>query len=190
MVSCLLSGLIVDLAFFFEHLFVEVFIMIIPNKGFLYVFLIKQLHVLKNLLAVLIFPFAVCVGRIEVVLVRRGERTLDALVQEVVPGEVSEPRVVFDVFGPVETETVERLSLNETVDEISGFDTPAGRDLRSLDLNLFGKNMLSYLPSISSSVWSSSKHAFISDNAHCKVIHGNAMRLFAHNFGGHVTWSS
>jgi hypothetical protein len=67
--AVLLLGRLHHFLLFFQHLFVKVLVVVVSQKSFLNVFLVKQLHVLLNLLAVLVFPLAVGVVGIEVVLV-------------------------------------------------------------------------------------------------------------------------
>lgn len=78
----------------------------------------------------------------------------------------------------------------QSVNEISSFDTPAIWHISLLDLYLFGKDVLSDLLSTSSSVWAPAKHAFISDDTHSKVVDCHSVRLLAHYFGSHVSWST
>lgn len=148
------------------------------------------MHVLLNLFTILILPLTVCIICIEVVFIWRDEWGLKPLAKEVVPWKVSQPWVIFNVLRPIETKSIKWFSLDESVNEVSSFDGPALRDLHSLDLDLFGKDVLSDLPSVSASVWSSSKHAFIADDTHGEVVNGHSMRLLAHDLWGHVPWSS
>jgi len=100
-----LAGLLVrllhDLALLLEHLFVEVLVVVVAREGLLHVLLVQQEHVLLDLLAILVLPLPVGVVGVEVVLVGRDERRLKPLVQEVVPGEVPQPRMIFDIVRPV-----------------------------------------------------------------------------------------
>lgn len=188
--SLLLLGCLIDLFLLLKHFFIEVFIMIVANKSLLNVFLVQKLHILQNLFAVLIFPLSVSVGSVKIVFIWWSKWTLDPLVQKIIPWEISHPRVILDIFWSIQSKSVQRLSLDQSVDKISRFNTPTRRNFRSLNLDLLGKDMLSDLSSISASIGSSSKHTFISDNTHSKVVDSNTMWLFAHNFWRHIAWCS
>ena len=85
--------------------------------------------------------------------------------------------MIFDVFRAVETESVQRLPLDESVDEIGGLYRPSFGNVLPLDLNLFRKNVVPNLSSVPASVWSSAEHAFVPDDAHGKIVNGNTVRL-------------
>lgn len=57
-------------------------------------------------------PLLVDVLLVKVVLLRRNERCLQALVRQVIPREVSEPWVHLDFLGPVSSKSILRLPLN------------------------------------------------------------------------------
>ena len=124
-----LQNLVLDLFLLFEHFLVEIFIMIVFCKSFLNLLAVKLLHVLQNLLRVLVFPFRISVIFIKVVFFRWEERSFHFLRKKIVPREVSHPHMVFDVFRAVQTKSVEGLSLNEPVYEISSLNGPAVRDV-------------------------------------------------------------
>lgn len=142
------------------------------------------------MLAVLVLPLAVRVDGVKVVFVRRGERTLHAHVEQVVPGEITQPRMVLNVLRTVQTKSVQRLSLNQSIDEVSSLNAPALRNFGALDLDLLGQNMLSDFSPVSAGVRSASEHAFVAYDAHGEVVDSHAMRLLAHDLGCHVAWSS
>lgn len=98
--------------------------------------------------------------------------------------------MIFHIFWTIKTESVQRFSLYKPIDKVGSFYRPALRNLNSLDLNLLSKNMLSDFLPIPSSVWPSSKHAFVANNAHSKIIYSNSMRLLAHYLRSHVSWGS
>jgi hypothetical protein len=80
----------------------------------------------------------------------RDIRRLECLFSECVEGEVPEPRVAPHLVGAIEAESVVRLPLDHPVDEVRPLDAPAGRDLVSLYLHLFGQYVVSnFLPSLS-----------------------------------------
>jgi len=54
-----------------------------------------------------------------------------------IPREILEPWVIFDFFGSIETESIIGFSLDESVYEVSAFNTPTRRDLMTLYLYLF-----------------------------------------------------
>ena len=164
--------------------------MVIPVERLLEDFLVEQLHVLLDLLAVLVPPLAVRVGRVKVVRIGRYERSLNPLVQQVVPREVAEPWVILDVLRPIETESVQRLALDQAIDEISGLDGPAGRDVGLADLNLTGQDVLSDLAPVATGVRSAAKHALESNDAHGEVVNSHSVRLTAHHLRCHVAWRS
>ena len=64
------------------------------------------MHVLLDLVTVVVFPVAVRVVGVEVVLVGRDEGRRHLVIEEVVPLEVAEPRVVLDVLWTVEAQSV------------------------------------------------------------------------------------
>lgn len=188
--SCLFSSILKYLLFLVEHFFVEILVVVVASEGLLHVLLIEELHVLLNLLTILVLPLAIGVVGIEVVGVGRNEWSFKSLMEEVIPREVSQPWMVLDVFWTIQSKSVQRLSLNEPVDEVSSLNRPTWRNISPLNLDLFSKNVLSDFPPVSTSVRSSSKHTLIAYDTHGKVVHGNSMRLFAHHLGSHVSWSA
>lgn len=83
-----------------------------------------------------IFPFFVDVLRVEVVFKWRDEGCFNFLVVQILPGEVPQPRVVFYFCSTVVAESVLRLSLNHSIDEVGSFNRPAARDFALLNLDL------------------------------------------------------
>ena len=81
--------LLFDFLLFFVHFFVKVFVVVVSIEKFFEFLLVQQLHVLLNLVTVVIFPLAVGVVGVEVVLVGRDEWRLHFMVQQVFPLEVS-----------------------------------------------------------------------------------------------------
>ena len=77
--AVLLLGRLHDLLLLLEHLFVEVFVVVVAEEGLLDVLLVQQLHVLLDLLTVLVLPLGVGVVRVKVVLVWRDKWGLEAL---------------------------------------------------------------------------------------------------------------
>ncbi len=171
-----------------DLLLIEVLVVVIPVERLLEDLLVEQLHVLLDLLAVLIPPLAVRVRGVKGVRIGWYEWRLDPLVQQVVPREVAQPGVVFDVLRAIETESVQRLALDQTIDEIGGLDGPAGRYVGFADLNLTGQDVLSDLAPVATGVRSAAKHALESNNAHGEVVNSHSVRLTAHNLRRHVAW--
>lgn len=93
----------------------------------------------------MVLPVLIDVLLIKVVLFRWDKRRLNLPVPQILPREIFQPGVILDLVGPVQAEAVRRLPLNHLVDEVCGLDGPALRDLVSLDLDLFGQNVISNL---------------------------------------------
>jgi hypothetical protein len=93
----------------------------------------------------LVLPVLIDVLLIKVVLFRWDKRRLNLPVTQILPREIFQPGVIFDLVGPVQAEAIRRLPLNHLVDEVCGLDGPALRDLVPLDLDLFGQNVISNL---------------------------------------------
>ena len=96
-------------------------------------------------LILLVLPVLIDVLLIKVVLFWWYKRRLNLPVPQILPREIFQPWVIFDLVGPVQAETVRRLSLNHLVDEVCGLDGPALRDLVPLYLDLFRQNVVSNL---------------------------------------------
>ena len=96
--------------------------------------------------------------------------------------------MVFDVLRSIETESVQRLALDQAIDEIGGLDRPAGRDIGFADLNLTGQDVLSDLAPVATGVRSAAKHALETNDAHGEVVNSHSVRLTAHNLRRHVAW--
>lgn len=141
---------------------------------------------LLNLLTVLVSPFTIGVVGVKVILIWGFERGRNPLPKKVVPWEVSEPRMVFNIFWPVETKSIQRFSLDKPIDKISSLYRPAFWDLYPLDLNLFRENMLSDLLPSPPSIRPPSKHAFIANDTHGKVVNSDSVWLLTYDFGSHV----
>ena len=93
--------LLFDFLLFFVHFFVKVFIVVVSIEKFFEFLLVQQLHVLLDLVTVVIFPFAVCIVRIEVIFIWRNEWRLHSMIKKVFPFEVSQPRMVLHVFWTI-----------------------------------------------------------------------------------------
>ena len=98
--------------------------------------------------------------------------------------------MIFHIFWPIETQSIQRFSLNKPVDKISSFYRPPFWNFDSLDLNLLSEYMFSDFFPVSSSVRSPAKHALVANNAHGKIVYSYSMWLLAHYFRSHITWSS
>lgn len=103
--------LLLDLESLLVHLFVEVLIMIVPIKKFLEFLLVQKLHILLDLITVVVLPLAIGVVGIKVVFVGRDEWCRHPVIQQIVPFEVAQPRMVLHVFGSVESQAVQWLTL-------------------------------------------------------------------------------
>jgi hypothetical protein len=77
--------------------------MIIPSKCLLDILLVQKEHILLDLFAILVFPLAVGIVGIEVVFIGRDKGSFHFLVQQVIPGEVPQPRMILDIVRTVET---------------------------------------------------------------------------------------
>lgn len=161
--------------------------MVVSSKGLLHILLIEQEHVLLDLFAVLVLPVAIGVVSVKIIFVRRDEGRFDSLVQQIIPWEISEPGMVFNIVWAIQAESIERLSLDESVYEVSCLNGPSWRNLIFLDLNLLGQNVLSYFSSVPASVGPASEHALVSNNSHGEIIDRHSMGLLAHDFRSHVT---
>ena len=171
-------------------LLVEVIVVVVSVECLLEDLLVEQLHMLLDLLTVLVAPFAIGVSGVKIVGIGRYERCSEALIQQIIPGEVAEPRMVLDVFRPIETETIQRFALDQPVDEVSSLDRPAGWDVRLPDLNLTRQDVLSDLAPVASGIRSAAKHALETNDAHSKVVDSHAVRLAAHHLRRHIAWSA
>jgi hypothetical protein len=85
----LLGWLFKHLFLLFEHLFVEVFIVVVSNKCFLDILLVEKLHVLLNLFAILVLPLTVSIVSVKVVFVWWHEWRSKSLMKKIVPRKVS-----------------------------------------------------------------------------------------------------
>jgi hypothetical protein len=145
------------------------------------------LHVLLYLIAIVIFPFTVSVIGIEIVLNWWDEWRWHPVVQQIIPFEVSKPRMILHIFWTIQSQPIQGFSLQKSVNEICSFDRPVLWYLRFLNLYLFGQDMLSYFFSSTSSVWPPSEHALVSDDTHSEIVDSDSMGLFTHDFGCHIT---
>ena len=93
----------------------------------------------------MVLPVLIDVLLIKVVLFWWDKRSLNLPVPQILPREIFQPGVIFDLVGPVQAETVCRLPLYHLVNEVCGLDGPAFGDLVPLDLDLFGQNVISNL---------------------------------------------
>ena len=72
----------------------------------------ERSKVLLEALVINVSPLLVDVLLVEVVLLGRHERCLKFLLLQVLPREVSQPRMVLHLVSPIRTKSVLRLSLN------------------------------------------------------------------------------
>lgn len=137
-----------------------------------------------------VLPLFINVFGVEVIFRWRYERRSYSFVLKIVPGKVFEPRMSLYFVCTVVSQSILGLSLNHFVDKVSSFNRPVSWNFSLFNLNLFLKNVVSYLLSWFSNVRSSSKHALVSHNSHCKVIYTSSVVDSAHDFWRHVAWSS
>lgn len=97
----LACGLDLKLLFLSELLLVEVLVMVVAFEILFELVLVQQLHVRLYLLIVLIFPVSVRVICVEIVLVGRNERRWVLTLHQIIPREVSQPRMVLDVLWAI-----------------------------------------------------------------------------------------
>ena len=189
--ALLLSRLLLKLLLLFLDFLLEVLVMVVGCERLLDVLLVEQDHILLNHFTVLVLPLPIRILRVIVIDCWVNlERSLDPLVEQVVPREIAQPRVVFYILRAVESESVQRLSLNKSIDEVSSLDRPAVRDICSFDLDLLSEDVVSDLSSVSALVRSSAEHALVADDSHGEVVDCDSVRLLAHDFRSHVAWGS
>ena len=146
---------------------------------------------LLHLFWVLIFPFTICVFSIKVVFSQGwNEGSFYCLIVQGIPVETSEPLMIFDNLRSLFAKSVARFSLDQTIYEISSLGTPVSRNLSLANFDLFRKNVVSDFFSIFTVVWPLTKHAFICNYSHCKVIYCHTMVLTTHDLRSHITWSA
>jgi len=90
-----------DFLLFLIHFFVKVLVVVVSIEKFFEFFLIQQLHVLLDLVTIVILPLAISVIGIEIVFEGRDEWRIHSMIEEIFPLEVSQPRMVLDVFRTV-----------------------------------------------------------------------------------------
>ena len=103
-----------------------------------------------------------------------------------------QPRMISNFWWTVITQSILWFSLNHFVDEISCFDGPATRYFSLLDLDLLTQNVISDFFTWFANVWSATKHAFVSHNAHGEIINCCCVVYSAHHLRCHIagcSWS-
>lgn len=103
----------------------NVIIMIIAIEEGLHTVTTKEQRVLSHLLFIIVFPVAVSILCIKVILIRRDEGRRNLLGKKLLPVKTFEPNMLLDFLRPVEPKAVDRLSLNEFVNKVSSFKAPA-----------------------------------------------------------------
>ena len=98
--------------------------------------------------------------------------------------------MIFNLGCTCISQPILRFSLNHFINKVSCFNAPSSWDFTFLDLNLFGKYMVSDFFSRLSYIRSSSKHAFVGHYSYCKIINRSSVILSTHYFWGHVAWCS
>lgn len=99
--ALLSSRLLFNLESLFVHFFVEVLVVIIPIEQFFEFFLVKKLHILLDLVAIIVFPFTVCVVGVKIIFDRGVEWSWHSTVEELFPFEITEPGMILYIFWTV-----------------------------------------------------------------------------------------
>lgn len=94
----------------------------------------------------------------------------------------------FNAFGVADT--VDRLSLKASVDEVGRPLAPPVRYPVLFNLNLPAEDLIADILASAAFVGSLTHHALVRDHAHCKVICGESVVLPTHHFRRHVAWRS
>ena len=94
--------------------------------------------------------------------------------------------MVLDLLRASEAEAVDRLPLDQLVNEVSRLETPARRHLVLADLHLLGEDMVSNLLTRLAHVRTLTIHALVADDTHGKVVNCHPVILPAHHFWCHV----
>lgn len=118
------------------------------------------------------------------------EWRLHALLVQILPVEALEPAMLLEHLGAFLTETITWFSLQKFVDEVSSFQRPTVRDIRIVNFDLLGQNMVSNLFPVFATIRTFAEHALISDDTHGEVIDGNTVILATHDFWCHITGRS
>ena len=162
--------------------------MVVSLKKLLNAGSLQLCDMLKHLLRVCIFPLAIRVFCIEIVLRYWWDKwSLDLLIIKCVPVKAAEPVVVLQDLWTFLAESVAGFSLNQPVDEVSRLIAPASRDFSLTNFDLLRKNMVSDFFSVLAMVRSLTKHALICNDTHSEVVDRNSMILATHNLWCHVT---
>lgn len=93
---------------------------------------------MPHLLLIVVLPLAICVLRIKVILLRWHERRLGLFAEQLLPFIVLEPNVILDLLWAIKAKSVDWLSLDKLIDEVSCLETPARGNFISSDLHLLG----------------------------------------------------
>ena len=141
---------------------------------------------MPHLLLIIVLPVAVRVLCIEVVLIGWHEGRRDLPGVQLVPVVPLEPYVVLDLLRAIKAESVDRLPLDQLVDEVSRLETPPRRHLVLADLHLLGKYVVSDLLSRLPHVRTLAIHALVPDDPHGKVVNRHPVILPAHHLWCHV----
>ncbi len=98
--------------------------------------------------------------------------------------------MIFDLLWAVKSESVERLPLDQLINEIGCLKAPSLRHLSTPDLDLLAQDVVTYFLAVLAYVRPPAKHALISDDANSKIVDCDSVVLTAHNFGSHVAGCS
>lgn len=119
-----------------------------------------------------------------------NERSGERLRNESLPVHVSKPLMVLNFMRATQTQPVCRLPLQEFIDEICCFHRPAIRDIRLLQVDLLGEDLIPDVFASLTSIWSSAKHELMSNDTKSEIVDLYAVVLSAHYFWCHVAWCS
>lgn len=148
----------------------------------------QVLNVLFEFWVIEIFPLLVYIFLVKVVFHGRNEGGAKPFLVKVLPREISQPRVGFNLECTSISQSVGWLSLDHLVYEVSRLDAPSSGHLSFLYLNLLGEDVVSYLLSRLADVRSAPIHALVSHHSDSEIVDGSCVILAAHDLRRHVAW--
>ena len=163
-----------------------VIVVIVPVEQGLHRVPPQKHRVLPHLLFIIVLPVAISVLGIEVVLVGRHEGGRDLPGVQIIPVVSLEPYVVLDLLWAVQAKAVDRLPLNQLVDEVGRLEAPACGNLVLADLHLLGEDVVSDLLTCLAYVRALTIHALVADDTHGEVVNCHPVILSTHHLWRHV----
>ena len=146
---------------------------------------------LDHSLGIGILPVTVSVFGVEVILMPRWyEWRLHALLVQILPVEALEPAMLLEHLGAFLTETITWFSLQKLVNKVSSFQRPTVRDIRIVNFDLLGQNMVANLFPVFATIGTFAEHALVSNDTHGEVIDSDTVVLATHHFWCHVAGRS